>query len=72
MRLKHLVKAFDDRVEEALATFKDFPENILTEPRTVGRTKLPSTVLGLHFHAAEHSQRHVGQLPVTVSVVKEL
>jgi uncharacterized damage-inducible protein DinB len=27
---------------------------------------LPSTVLGLLVHAAEHTQRHVGQLLVTV------
>jgi len=28
-------------------------------------------VIGLLFHAAEHSQRHVGQLLVTVSAVKD-
>jgi uncharacterized damage-inducible protein DinB len=38
------------------------------EPRTVGRGKLPSTVLGLLVHAAEHIQRHLGQLLVTVRV----
>jgi uncharacterized damage-inducible protein DinB len=37
----------------------------------VGRAKLPSTVLGLLFHAAEHTQRHVGQLLVTAKVVRE-
>lgn len=40
----------------------------LTEPRAVGRKQLPSTVMGLLFHAAEHVQRHVGQLLVTVRV----
>jgi uncharacterized damage-inducible protein DinB len=44
-------------------------EKTLTEPREVGRAKLPSTVLGLLFHAAEHTQRHVGQLLVTARVV---
>jgi hypothetical protein len=33
----------------------------LTDQRFVGRAKLPSTVIGLLFHAAEHTQRHVGQ-----------
>jgi hypothetical protein len=28
-------------------------------------------VLGLLFHAAEHTQRHVGQLLVTARVVRE-
>ena len=32
--------------------------------------KLPSTKLGLIVHAAEHTQRHVGQLLVTVRVLR--
>jgi hypothetical protein len=32
--------------------------------------KLPSNVLGLLFHAAEHTQRHVGQAITTAKVVK--
>ncbi|MFT7066995.1 MAG: putative damage-inducible protein DinB [Sediminicola sp.] len=64
-----LVEAFNVKVEEALEFFKTIPENDLTQERTVGRKKLPTTVLGLLFHAAEHSQRHIGQLLVTVSVL---
>ena len=66
-----LVMAFDQKIAEALEVFKNTPETILTEKRTVGRKELPSCVIGLLFHAAEHSQRHVGQLLVTVSVLKE-
>jgi uncharacterized damage-inducible protein DinB len=33
----------------------------LTEPRTVGRKRLPTTIIGLAIHIAEHTQRHVGQ-----------
>ena len=33
----------------------------LTEPRAVGRKRLPTTVIGLLVHIAEHTQRHVGQ-----------
>jgi uncharacterized damage-inducible protein DinB len=33
----------------------------LAEPREVGRKKLPTTVIGLLTHIAEHTQRHVGQ-----------
>jgi len=33
----------------------------LTEVRTVGRKRLPTTVIGLLTHIAEHTQRHVGQ-----------
>lgn len=66
--ISQLVDAFDIKVDEALEFFKTIPEIDLTKERTVGRKKLPSTVLGLLFHAAEHSQRHIGQLLVTVSV----
>ncbi|MEC8831351.1 MAG: DinB family protein [Bacteroidota bacterium] len=65
-----LIHDFEEKVNEALEYFKNTPESILTEERFVGRKKLPSTVVGLLFHAAEHSQRHVGQLLVTVSVLK--
>jgi len=33
----------------------------LAEPRSVGRRQLPTTVIGLLVHIAEHTQRHVGQ-----------
>jgi hypothetical protein len=33
----------------------------LAEGRTVGRKRLPTTVIGLLTHIAEHTQRHVGQ-----------
>jgi len=53
-----------------LAKLKNIPEASLTEFRAVGRKQMPSSVIGLIFHAAEHTQRHIGQLLVTVSVVK--
>ncbi len=33
----------------------------LSDPREIGRKKLPTTVIGLLTHVAEHTQRHVGQ-----------
>lgn len=65
-----LQSAFSAQVESTLQYFKGISEETLKESRTVGRKKLPSTVLGLLFHAAEHSQRHIGQLLVTASVLK--
>lgn len=46
-----------------------FKVDELTEPRKVGRAGLPSTVVGLCFHAAEHSMRHTGQLIVTARIL---
>jgi uncharacterized damage-inducible protein DinB len=63
-----LLETFRRQVELALAELRTIDERTLTVSRTVGRSKLPSTVLGLLVHAAEHTQRHVGQLLVTVRV----
>jgi hypothetical protein len=63
-----LVEAFEIQVERALAQIRETPESILLEPRGVGRLQLPSTVLGLLFHAAEHTQRHAGQIVTTARI----
>ncbi|AYN67015.1 DinB family protein [Euzebyella marina] len=68
--IAHLIEDFDGQLDEALAYFKTLSEDVLKEGRTVGRKKLPSTVIGLLFHSAEHSQRHTGQMLVTASIVK--
>lgn len=67
-----LVQNFKNKVAEAIIFLKNTPTEQLTTFRSVGRKKLPSSLIGLLFHAAEHSQRHVGQLLVTVSFVKEI
>jgi uncharacterized damage-inducible protein DinB len=64
-----LVKRFDDQVENALRQLQETSEQTLLQPVGVGRKKLPSTVHGLLFHAAEHTQRHIGQLLVTARVL---
>jgi hypothetical protein len=66
-----LVKRFDRQVEKAIAQLKNTDEKTLSEYRGIGRAGLPSTVIGLLFHAAEHTMRHVGQLMVTVAVIKD-
>jgi hypothetical protein len=64
-----LVAAFDLAVERALEQLRTTAETTLLDARGVGRAQLPSTVLGLLFHAAEHAQRHVGQLVTTAKIV---
>jgi len=60
-----LLVAFDASVERALDQLRGTDETTLTAKREVGRLRLPSTVIGLLFHAAEHTQRHVGQALTT-------
>ncbi len=57
------------QVEKAIRQLKETNESSLTDARGVGRKQIPSTVIGLLFHAAEHAQRHTGQLLVTARVV---
>jgi len=66
-----LVKIFNEQVDQSLDQLKATGEKTLIEFRGVGRAQLPSTVLGLLTHAAEHTMRHVGQLLVSVRVLKE-
>jgi hypothetical protein len=60
---------FDAAIERALEQLKHTDEDELLGVRGVGRAQLPSTVIGLLFHAAEHTQRHLGQLMTTAKIV---
>ena len=64
------MEQFNLQVDKALTQLSATNEASLTSARGVGRAQLPSTVLGLLAHAAEHTQRHLGQLLVTVRVLK--
>jgi DinB superfamily len=67
-----LVAGFERQVHRALAQIRATPESVLLEPRGVGRLQLRSTVLGLLVHAAEHTQRHVGQIITTAKIAPAL
>jgi uncharacterized damage-inducible protein DinB len=61
-----LIDNFRTQAEKAVEQLRHTPEEDLLAHRGIGRKQIPSNVLGLLFHAAEHTQRHVGQLLVTV------
>lgn len=69
IRSSDLVLAFGKQVDAAIAQLKETDEAMLTDPRYLGRKRIPTTLIGLLFHAAEHTQRHVGQLLVTVTLI---
>jgi uncharacterized damage-inducible protein DinB len=60
----------DPRFDAALAQIRATPADQVFEARGVGRQQLPSTVLGLVFHAAEHATRHAGQAITTALIVR--
>jgi len=68
--LEHLLGLWSETVDAALQQLSSTGEDRLLEPRVVGRAQLPSTTLGLLFHAAEHASRHTGQIVTTAKVVR--
>ena len=65
-----LVRAGQAAIDRALTHVRTTPLCTLDEAREVGRNRLPSTVLGLLFHAAEHAQRHSAQIITTMKVLR--
>jgi uncharacterized damage-inducible protein DinB len=69
VKLGNLLEYFNRQVDIAIKQLSGTDEASLTEVRGVGRANVPSTVIGLLVHSAEHTMRHVGQLLVTVKVL---
>jgi uncharacterized damage-inducible protein DinB len=65
-----LVAELNATIDRALDQLRVTSAASLLEARRVGRAGLPSTVLGLLFHAAEHSTRHVGQAITTIRILR--
>jgi len=64
-----LIELLDLTIDRALLQLRCTPESSLLKGRAVGGGLLPSNVLGLLYHASEHTTRHVGQLITTLKVV---
>ena len=65
-----LLRGVDEAIARGLTQIRATPEEDLLLPRGVGRLQLPSTVMGLIFHAAEHAQRHTGQVVTLSRIVR--
>jgi uncharacterized damage-inducible protein DinB len=68
--LGRLLDSFQAGLDSAIDYLRTVPDNVLLTRREVGRKRLPSTTLGLIFHAAEHSARHAGQIVTLTKVVQ--
>lgn len=64
-----LLDNLNQQTTRSIEQLKQTDPTTLTDIREVGRKKIPSTVMGLLFHSAEHTMRHTGQLLVTVKVL---
>jgi uncharacterized damage-inducible protein DinB len=69
-RLEQLLADWRSGADAAMRQLSQTSESSLLVPRFVGRAQLPSTVLGLVFHAAEHASRHTGQIVTTCKILR--
>ena len=67
--LSTLVIGVNAAIDRSLAQLRATDADRLLDAREVGRGRLPSTVLGLLVHAAEHSTRHLGQAITTARIL---
>ena len=68
---RELLSAINQQLRNSeiqLQTLK--PQDLFAE-RFVGRKELPTTVLGLLVHLAEHTQRHLGQIITTSKILHQ-
>jgi uncharacterized damage-inducible protein DinB len=70
--LASLMAGLERKLAAANTLIRGIDPNTFSEVRTVGRKALPTTVIGLLVHTAEHTQRHVGQAIVTAKIVRAL
>jgi uncharacterized damage-inducible protein DinB len=68
--LDALLAGLSRALQTSLDQVRETPAGTLLDARPVGRAALPSTVLGLLFHAAEHATRHAGQVITTALIVR--
>ncbi|WP_028298008.1 DinB family protein [Olivibacter sitiensis] len=68
--VKELLSKLDAQTMDFILQLRHTDSRELTAARGIGRKQIPTTLIGLLFHAAEHTQRHVGQLLVTVKAIK--
>ena len=63
-----------DNIEASLRTAEKVVAQIdpttLYDARFIGRQRLPSTVIGMIVHLAEHTQRHLGQAITTAQLLR--
>lgn len=70
LSMQQMISSLNERISLAVEELKTIDVETLSEARGVGRKQIPTTLIGLYFHAAEHSMRHLGQLLVTVKILK--
>jgi uncharacterized damage-inducible protein DinB len=69
--LDELLASVDAALSASEARLRTLDPADAHTPRYIGRKQLPSSVLGLIVHLAEHTQRHLGQAITTAKLLRE-
>ena len=69
--LEELLAGVHAQLNAAEVRLRTVRKDSMEEPRYIGKKRLPSTVLGLLVHVAEHTQRHLGQAITTAKLARE-
>lgn len=70
--LQELLSTLREARDRTLDAYRTTDPSSLDHARGVGRSALPSTVMGILFHAAEHARRHAGQVVATARIIRRL
>jgi len=68
--IEELLSGLDASFRDAETRLRNLRFDSLQAPRYVGRKRLPTTVMGLLVHIAEHTQRHLGQAITTARLLQ--
>jgi DinB superfamily len=70
MKVEELLRVLAAALRNSEERLRQIDPATLYEHRGVGRKALPTTVIGLIVHLAEHTQRHLGQAITTVKMLR--
>ena len=70
--LSDLLRLVDESLRASEAKLREIDPDSLYQQRSVGRRNLPTTVIGLIVHLAEHTQRHLGQAITTANALRQM
>jgi len=69
--LAELLELVEQSLSKSETELKTIEYASMYAARTVGRRALPTTVIGLIVHLAEHTQRHLGQAVVIAKILRQ-
>ena len=70
--LEELLRLLEDNLRASEDKLRQIDPDTLYDSRSVGRRALPTTVIGLIVHLAEHTQRHLGQAVTTSKLLRQM